>query len=102
MGRSRPCYGFERREVDENQTGKSDRHVQRHGHVCRDRRIVNAQQIKAREQAADDGAADVAAVEKSEPRNTSRCHLNPSCDRGQRRAHEERRRQQTHSGSHAA
>ena len=71
-----------------------DDRVERDGDVGRDGHVVHAQQVETGQQAADDGAADVAAVEVAEPGHAARRRLHPARDGGQRRAHQERRRQQ--------
>ena len=64
--------------------------------------VEDAQQIEAGEQAADDAAGDVAAVEETEPRHAFRRRGHPARDRRQRRAHQQRRRQEADAGSDRA
>ena len=68
----------------------------------RDVHVVDAQQIEACDEAADDAAGDVAAVEKSEPRHPFGRRLHPARDRRQRGAHQHRRRQQADAGDDGA
>ena len=76
--------------------------VDRDGHVGRNRDVVERQQVEAGEQAAQHRAGGVAAVEESEPRDAVRRLLHPARDGRQRRAHQQRRRQQTNARGHAA
>ena len=57
-------------------------------------RVVDAKQVEAREQASEDGAGGVAAVEQTPPGDAAGSGFNPPDDRGQRRAHQNGRRQQ--------
>ncbi len=55
---------------------------------------MDAQQVEPGEKAPDDRAAGVSAVEVAEPRDALRTGLDPAGHRGQRRPHQNRRRQQ--------
>ena len=59
---------------------------------------MDAQQVEAGQQAAEHGPGDVAAVEEAQPRHPLRAGLDPARDRRQRRAHQQRGRQQAHPG----
>ena len=59
---------------------------------------MDAQQVEAGQQAADHGPGDVAAVEEAQPRHPLGAGLDPARDRRQRRAHQQRGRQQAHPG----
>ena len=77
-------------------------HVQRHGRIGGDRHIEDAEQVEARQQAAEHGSSDIAAVKESQPRHTLRRRLHPAGDRGQGRAHQEGWRQQADRRDDAA
>ncbi len=64
--------------------------------------VVDPQEVVAGEQAAEDGAGGVAPVEEAQPRHAPRRCLDPARDRRQRRAHEQRRRQQARGRGCAA
>jgi hypothetical protein len=83
-----------RRSLCEPQRGAAHDHVERDRRHRRDSHVVLAKQIKAGGQRSDDGAPGIAAVEEAEPRHAFRRRLHPACDGGQRRAHQQRRRQQ--------
>ena len=80
----------------------ADDQVERDGDVGGDGHVVHAQQVEAGEQAADDRAAGVAAVEVAEPGHALRAGLDPARHRRQRRAHQDRRRQQADAGGQGA
>ena len=85
-------------DARDGQRQERHRDVERHGHERRGRHVEDPQEVKAREQAADDRAPDVAAVEIPEPRHAGRRRLDEARDRRQRRAHQDRRRQQADAG----
>ena len=58
------------------------------------RHVMDAQQIKAGEQAAENRAGDVAAVKEPEPGNALRGGFDPAGNGRQGRAHQQRRRHQ--------
>ena len=64
--------------------------------------MSHAKQVEAGEQAADDGAAGVAAVEVAEPGHALRARLDPARHRRQRGAHQNRRRQEADAGGNGA
>jgi hypothetical protein len=83
-------------------TGSSYKQVERSGREGRHRSVVNAQEIKAGQQAAKDGAAGVCAIEESPPGSAPWRGFDPSRDGRQRCAHQNRRRQQTDRGNQSA
>jgi hypothetical protein len=78
--------------ADERQARERNHEVDPDGHVRRERHVVRAQKIEARQQAAEHGARDVAAVEEAEPGDAGRRRLDPARNGRKRRAHEQRRR----------
>ena len=81
--------------------GQGDRghgHIEGDGDVGGRGHVVDAQQVEAGQQAAEHGPGDVAAVEEAQPRHPLRAGLDPARDRRQRRAHQQRGRQQAHPG----
>ena len=90
-----------RRRLGKGKSQKSHGEVQRRSHIRGRRAVVDAQEVKTSEQTAQDGAADVAAIEEPQPRHALRRRLDPPRDRRQRCAHQERRRHEAHAGCHA-
>ena len=81
--------------------GQGDRghgHIEGEGDVGGRGHVVDAQQVEAGQQAAEHGPGDVAAVEEAQPRHPLGAGLDPARDRRQRRAHQQRGRQQAHPG----
>ena len=81
--------------------GQGDRghgHIEGDGDVGGRGHVVDAQQVEAGQQAAEHGPGDVAAVEEAQPRHALGAGLDPARDRRQRRAHQQRGRQQAHPG----
>ena len=92
----------DRRRLRDGDREQRDHDVQRHGDIGRDAEVVDAQEVEAGRQAADDAAADVAAVEEPEPRHAFRRRLDPAGNRRQRGPHQQRRRQQADGRGEAA
>src|SRR5262245_55855455 len=97
-----PLYGGYGRSVvrtpgqPERDTGDDD--VQDHGNSSRDRHIVYAEQVEAREQAAEYGTGDIAAVEVAQPRDAVRRRAHPARDGRERCAHQQRRWDEANGG----
>ncbi len=90
------------RRAGHEERQRADEDVERHGSVGRRRHVVHTKQIEAREQAADDGAAGVAAVEVAEPRHALRARLDPARHRRKGRAHQDGRWQEEEAGDDGA
>ena len=63
---------------------------------------MDAQQIKSSEQAAENGASEIAPVEKSQPGNAAGGGFDPARNGGQRRAHQQGWWQQTNGADDGA
>ena len=86
--------GMFRSAFGQRETHQPHRHIDRRRHERGRRHIEHAQQVEAGQQAADHRAHRVRAVEHPEHADAFRRRLDPARRRGQRRAHQERRRQQ--------
>jgi hypothetical protein len=92
----------ERFDPGEDKREARDGRVQGDRDVGRDRHVVDRHEVEAGEQAAEDRARRVAAVEEPEPRHAVPRRLDPAGDRRKRRAHQQRRRQQAGCGDQPA
>ena len=80
--------------------GDSD--VDGRGDVSGRGHVVDAQQVEAGEQRAEDGAGQIRAVQQAPPGNAARRGLDAAHDGRQRCAHQNRRRQQADRGDQPA
>ena len=108
IGRERAGFGgfgdagFGGRAGGQGEAGQRDGDVDRGGGIGGDRHVVDAQQVESGEQASEDGARGVAAVQQAVPGDAVGCGLQPADDGGKRRPHQNRRRQQADGGEESA